>query len=221
MKRKIRFNFIDLLIVLAVIALVAGVIWREELSDRVKTENIENTVTVCCDFNAFSDSRCSHAESFEEEGRTAVYINGTEAGYIETVYTENSGDAESAEPGGGESRTPAEESKIPADVSEDVSGNAENSGYNDSETESDVSSDESSAPPAESETEDDETTAPAEPQNSHETKLYLKAVARSSGYYIDCGDGTEKLLIGEKYSMNTKTKEFVVQILSVKEEQEA
>lgn len=146
-----KFNFLDVLIILAALSLVVGIIWREELTDRIESKNIEDTVTVVCGINAFASASGDDQKVKFGEGETVVYINGTEVGYIATVQT--------------------------------------------------VTTEESDPDSAQHVTE--------------ETKLYLKAVSRESGYYIG---GEEKLLIGGKYLMHTKTMEFTVQILSVDEE---
>lgn len=159
-KRKVRFNFIDVLIVLATLALVVGIIWREELTERIEDRNIENTVTVCCTLNAFVsyEKDCSVQAMKFDEGKTAVYLDGTEVGYIETTHTVVSNDEVSGDESG------KEEGKIT--------------------------------------------------QTVDETKLYLKAVSRDSGYYIE---GQTKLLIGGEYDLHTKTSEFTVRLLSVQE----
>lgn len=144
-----KFNFLDVLIIIAALSLVVGIIWREELTDRIESKNIEDTVTVVCGINAFASAAGDDQRVKFGEGQTAVYIDGAEVGYIVTVQT----------------------------VTE----------------ESDVDSTQ---------------------RITEETKLYLKAVSRESGYYIG---GEEKLLIGGKYLMHTKTMEFTVQILSADE----
>lgn len=144
-----KFNFLDVLIIIAALSLVVGIIWREELTDRIESKNIEDTVTVVCGINAFASAAGDDQRVKFGEGQTAVYIDGAEVGYIVTVQT----------------------------VTE----------------ESDVDSTQ---------------------HITEETKLYLKAVSRESGYYIG---GEEKLLIGGKYLMHTKTMEFTVQILSADE----
>lgn len=144
-----KFNFLDVLIILAALSLVVGIIWREELTDRIESKNIEDTVTVVCGINAFASAAGDDQRVKFGEGQTAVYIDGTEVGYIVTV------------------QTVTEESD--ADSTQHI---------------------------------------------TEETKLYLKAVSRESGYYIG---GEEKLLIGGKYLMHTKTMEFTVQILSADE----
>lgn len=144
-----KFNFLDVLIILAALSLVVGIIWREELTDRIESKNIEDTVTVVCGINAFASAAGDDQRVKFGEGQTAVYIDGAEVGYIVTV------------------QTVTEESD--ADSTQHI---------------------------------------------TEETKLYLKAVSRESGYYIG---GEEKLLIGGKYLMHTKTMEFTVQILSADE----
>lgn len=161
-KKRVRFNFLDVLIILATLALVAGIIWREELTERIETRNIENTVTVSCDLNAFvsTDKEGTvYAVKFEE-GNTPVYMDGVEVGYVQAVRTVVS---------------------QPDDSVDDTS-------------------------------KDEDT--PQEPQIVEETKLFLKAVSRSSGYYIG---GETKLLIGGEYLLHTKTSEFTVRILSAEE----
>lgn len=153
MSRKgARFNFLDVLIILAALSLVAGIIWREELTERIENENMEDTVTVVCGINAFASAAGDEQRVKFGVGQTVVYIDGVEVGYIETVET--------------------------------------------------VASEETSA--------DDD--APS--HNTEETRLYLKAVSRESGYYIG---GEKKVIIGGEYLMHTKTTEFTVQILSADE----
>lgn len=157
--RKIRFNFLDVLIILAVLALVLGIIWREELAERIETKNIENTVTVVCEFNAFiSPDGADSVSAYKfEDGKTTVYTEGVEIGYVETVSTVVS---------------------APDESGDGTSGDGEVQ------------------------------------QTVKETKLYLKAVSRDSGYYIG---GETKLIIGEEYLFHTKTSEFTVRILSAAE----
>lgn len=145
-----KFNFLDVLIILAALALVAGIIWREELTDRIESKNIEDTVTVVCGVNAFASTAGDNQKVKFGDEQTAVYIDGAEVGYIVTVQTPTTEESD-------------------ADSAQHI---------------------------------------------TEETKLYLKAVSRESGYYIG---GEEKLLIGGKYLMHTKTMEFTVQILSVDE----
>lgn len=98
-KGKIRFNFLDVLIILAVFLLILGIIWREELTEKIETRNIENTVTVSCGINAYvpaENEDGAYAVKFGE-GKTDVYLDDAEAGYIETVVVqtaeESSGDS--------------------------------------------------------------------------------------------------------------------------------
>lgn len=155
-KRRVKFNFLDVLIILATFSLIVGIIWREELTERIETRNMENTVSVSCVINAFVSGEGEVYAVRFEDGRTPVYLDGTEIGYVETVRSSVS-----------------EES-----ASDDVSG-------------------------------DD-----SAPQAVEETRLYLKAVSRDSGYYIG---GVTKLLIGGEYLLNTKTSQFTVRILTVDE----
>ncbi len=94
-KRRIKFNFLDVLFILATLALVVGIIWREELIERVETKNIENTVTVCCDMNAYVTEGVDTVYGVKfEEGKTPVYMNGVEVGYV--LHTKEVASAESS-----------------------------------------------------------------------------------------------------------------------------
>lgn len=159
-KKRIRFNFLDVLIVLAVLALVVGIIWREELTERIEDRNIENTITVCCELNAFANDGTEVRGIKFEEGKTVVYLDGEEVGYIEHTRVVESAPEESGDESGDE-----DEIERPAQITE-------------------------------------------------ETKLYLKAVSRESGYYVS---GQTKLLIGGDYEMNTKDTRFTVHLLSISE----
>lgn len=88
-KKKTRFNFLDFLLVLAVFALVAGIIWRQELSDKIEIRDIENTVNVVCEFE-MADEAFS-AVKFAE-GSTFVYMNGVAVGTVEKKTTQSAPD---------------------------------------------------------------------------------------------------------------------------------
>lgn len=47
-KTKKGFNLLDVLIVLAVVCLVSGILWRQELTERIEKQDKENTVEVYC-----------------------------------------------------------------------------------------------------------------------------------------------------------------------------
>lgn len=79
-KKKARFNFLDVLIILGVFALVAGIIWRQELTQRIQIENSENTVTVTCSFVS--------ANARLADGTADVYYNGEKVGSVERKTTE-------------------------------------------------------------------------------------------------------------------------------------
>ncbi|MBQ3081086.1 MAG: DUF4330 family protein [Clostridia bacterium] len=90
-KKKARFNFLDFLLVLAVFALVAGIIWRQELSDKIEIRDIENTVTVECEFETVvgedTADAAYNAVRFPE-GSTFVYMNGVAVGTVEKKTTQ-------------------------------------------------------------------------------------------------------------------------------------
>jgi len=80
-KRKIKFNLLDLLIIVAVGALVAGIIWRRELTQRIKLEDSENTVSVEC---AFIVTGVKTPPEFNGEVTTVYFSDGSEAQVIKT-----------------------------------------------------------------------------------------------------------------------------------------
>lgn len=91
-KKKTRFNFLDLLLIVAVVALVAGIIWRQELSDKIEIRDIENTVTVLCEFDAAADAGSDTAETAYnrvkfEDGSTFIYMDGVAVGSVEKSTT--------------------------------------------------------------------------------------------------------------------------------------
>ena len=47
-RTKKGFNLLDVLIVLAVVCLVSGILWRQELTERIEKQDKENTVEVYC-----------------------------------------------------------------------------------------------------------------------------------------------------------------------------
>lgn len=102
-KRRIRFNLLDVLIVIALCALVAGIIWRQELTDRVEQEEKENTVTLLCGFE------CSDGDAYIigslPEGDTTLYYNGTAVGVLSRGISESELSAEDSGDKGGESST--------------------------------------------------------------------------------------------------------------------
>ncbi len=104
-KRRIRFNFLDFLLVLGVFALVAGIIWRQELTDKIQIRDSENTLNVICEFELISgdEEGGSYKRIQFEDGSTEIYMGDTAVGNVEktTVYanpetSEDSGE-ESAE----------------------------------------------------------------------------------------------------------------------------
>jgi len=105
-KRKIRFNFLDVLLVLGVLALVAGIIWRQELTDRIQIRDSENTLGVVCEFELVTreEDGGSYKRIQFAEGSTAVYMSDFSVGNVEktTVYAtpEISGDSDESEDGG-------------------------------------------------------------------------------------------------------------------------
>lgn len=51
-KKKVRFNILDVLIILGVALFIFGVLWREELTAVTEQQDKENTVTILCDVTA-------------------------------------------------------------------------------------------------------------------------------------------------------------------------
>lgn len=104
-KKKTRFNFLDFLLVLAVFALVTGIIWRQELSDKIQIRDIENTVTVICEFDMVNDGADGAEAAYNKvkfsDGSTPIYMDGVSVGTVEkstvVIPTEDS----SVEGGGG------------------------------------------------------------------------------------------------------------------------
>ena len=86
-KKKTRFNFLDFLLALAVFALIAGIIWRQELSDKIEIRDIENTVTVLCEFDMVVDGADAAETAYNTvkftDGSTFVYMDGVAVGTVE------------------------------------------------------------------------------------------------------------------------------------------
>lgn len=86
-KKKTRFNFLDFLLVLAVFALIAGIIWRQELSDKIEIRDIENTVTVLCEFDMVVDGADTAETAYNTvkftDGSTFIYMDGVAVGTVE------------------------------------------------------------------------------------------------------------------------------------------
>lgn len=84
-EKRTKFNLLDALIVLAVIALIAGIIWRQELTERIRIEESEKTVVVSCGFEPV-DVRTDVEFA---EGETVVYYSdGGEAGVVLVTLSE-------------------------------------------------------------------------------------------------------------------------------------
>lgn len=88
-KRKIKFNILDVIIVLALLALVAGILGRDELSKTLKRFDEENTVAVLCEF--------SNPVEADERGilnnikdNPDVYYNGVKVGTFAKVTVDES-----------------------------------------------------------------------------------------------------------------------------------
>lgn len=47
-KKKLNFNLLDVIIVLALALLACGIIWRQELTKQIQIRDTQNTVTVVC-----------------------------------------------------------------------------------------------------------------------------------------------------------------------------
>ncbi len=47
-KKKLSFNLLDVIIVLALALLACGIIWRQELTKQLKVRDTQNTVSVIC-----------------------------------------------------------------------------------------------------------------------------------------------------------------------------
>lgn len=73
-KRKTRFNLLDLLIILAVGALVVGVMWRQELTDKVQIMETKNTVSVLCDAEIIDGDLSAEGDNI------LIYMDGVEVG---------------------------------------------------------------------------------------------------------------------------------------------
>ncbi len=73
-KRKTRFNFLDLLIILAISALVMGIMWRQELTDEIQIMETKNTVSVICEAEIIAGDLSA------AEKETLVYMDGVEVG---------------------------------------------------------------------------------------------------------------------------------------------
>jgi len=111
-KKKARFNFLDVLIILGVLALVAGIIWRQELTQRIQIENSENTVTVACGFVS--------SNAVFKDGTFTVYYNGEEIGSVERKTVEVS--VEPTEDGEEPTHTTTVEQALTLNVVEKESG---------------------------------------------------------------------------------------------------
>lgn len=105
-KRKIRFNFLDVLLILGVLALVAGIIWRQELTDRMQIRDSENTLGVVCEFELVTreEEGGLYKRVQFSEGSTAIYMNNSAVGNVEktTLYAspETSGEENGSEDAG-------------------------------------------------------------------------------------------------------------------------
>ena len=84
-KRKIKFNFLDVLLILGVFALVAGIIWRQELTDKIQIRDSENTINVTCEFELISgeEDQSSYRRIQFEDGSTRIFMNGVVVGTVE------------------------------------------------------------------------------------------------------------------------------------------
>ncbi|MBR6594121.1 MAG: DUF4330 family protein [Clostridia bacterium] len=51
-RKRVRFNILDVLIILGVVLFIMGVLWREELTAVTEQQDKENTVTVICEVYA-------------------------------------------------------------------------------------------------------------------------------------------------------------------------
>lgn len=97
--KRTRFNFLDVLIIMAVLALIAGIMWRQELTEKIEIRDSQNTVTVNCEFELVdtADAVAQYGARFEE-GTTPVYMDGLQIGVVEktvsTVNTDSSADGE-------------------------------------------------------------------------------------------------------------------------------
>ncbi len=95
-KTKKSFNLLDVLIVLAVLCLIAGIFWRKELTTVVEQHAKENTVSVFC--------TCTVIEL--EGGETAklpsnitdIYYEGEKVGtLVPSVVTDESGEEDTVD----------------------------------------------------------------------------------------------------------------------------
>lgn len=83
-RKKIKFNVLDVIIVIALLALVAGILWRKELSDAVDQLDKENTVAVTCEFTNVTEEDERHMLN-NLKGNPDVYYNGVKVGTIAKV----------------------------------------------------------------------------------------------------------------------------------------
>ncbi len=79
-KKKKIFNFLDVLIVLAVLGLIAGVLWRQELTQLVKQRNEENTVVILCDCTVVSPE--GYTVTSLPDANTKLFYDGKEVGVL-------------------------------------------------------------------------------------------------------------------------------------------
>lgn len=101
-KTKKSFNLLDVLIVLAVLCLIAGIFWREELTALVEQHAKENTVSVSCTCTVVDFDDGTKLQMPSEI--TDIYYDGEKVGVIvPSVVT----DEESAEDKAAGTRTVA------------------------------------------------------------------------------------------------------------------
>lgn len=79
-KSKKGFNFLDVLIVLAALCLVAGILWRNELTRLVERQDKENTVEVVC-VCTVAEINEGVSAALPEKG-AKLYCNGEEVGVL-------------------------------------------------------------------------------------------------------------------------------------------
>lgn len=79
-KPKKSFNLLDVLIVLAALCLIAGIFWREELTELVERHDKENTVSIACNCTVLSVD--DNSKALLPDDIVEVYYEGVKVGAI-------------------------------------------------------------------------------------------------------------------------------------------
>lgn len=91
-RTKKGFNLLDVLIVLAVVCLVSGILWRQELTERIEKQDKENTVEVYCLCTVLPLDDGEKAALPDKE--VVLYREDKEVGTFLGYYEEDADDSE-------------------------------------------------------------------------------------------------------------------------------